>query len=261
MQKGKSEVITIEPIQEGQAEFYILGQTPLVYNKMGHLNQIGLLLPTGRKTAAQKAANLKHNPPEEYRASAYARMEGEEGPTKLLLPMRMFKAACAGAALRIPGSQKTEIQQLLRFTVDSVDLYGVPQLYMAIVRQAGQTRAPDIRTRAIVPNWACKITLNYITPYLSHHTVGTLLASAGMLNGVGDDRPQKGGNFGQFALVNPDNPQFQAIVETGGRKAQETALEHPFPFDEMSNRLLTYFEEEIAKRRDAATPVVRKKAA
>lgn len=244
--------IVITEIQQGVAEFYIVGLTPLVYNSMNFHAQAGILFPKGKKTAAQKATTLKHVPLQEYRDSVYRRRDDETGPTRLVLPSIMFKAATADVAKRIPGSSKSEIQQLVWVNGANVDLYGIPQVYMRPVRSADIKRTPDIRTRAIVPNWCCKVSVTYVQPHLQADTVGKLLAAAGVLNGVGDYRQQKGaGNYGQFQLVNKDDAEFARIVESGGMAAQDFALQNPVPFDHGTEQLWNWFNEQM-KTRDAA---------
>ena len=67
--------------------------------------------------------------------------------------------------------------------------------------------------------------------------------------GVGDWRPEKGsGNFGQFELVSEDDADYLRIIETGGRQEQIDAMESPTPYDQDTEELLEWFNDEIDRR-------------
>jgi len=88
-----------------------------------------------------------------------------------------------------------------------------------------------------------------VTPQLNAKTVGNLLAAGGLTQGVGDWRPEKGsGNFGQFDLVGPDDPEFNDIIENGGRDVQSRYMDHPAPYDQETEELLDWFYDEAERR-------------
>lgn len=238
-------------IEKGYLQAYIRGTSPLIYNRMAAKARRELLLPSGPKNAATKAANLKHDPIQEYRDSAHRLAEG---PTLLALPSPAFKGAMATAALRLPGVTKTEMVQLLWVEGYAVETFGVPQMIMAVVRMADISRTPDIRTRAILPEWCCKITVSYLKPMLNAKTVQDLLAGAGYISGVGDFRQEKGkGNFGQFELVNEGDEAWERIAKTQGRAAQEAAMQNPEHFDLDTADLYNWFADEVLARGRQAT--------
>jgi hypothetical protein len=120
---------------------------------------------------------------------------------------------------------------------------------MAMVRSSDMNRTPDVRTRCIVPEWACRITVAFPVPILKEQTVSNLFAAAGMIQGVGDWRPEKGSaTFGQFELVSEDDPDFQRIVKSGGREAQIKAMEIAEPYDIETEELLAWFVKEVDRR-------------
>ena len=177
-----------------------------------------LLLPAGRKTAAFKAQNIKHDPIAEFRGSVY-RWAGDDHPTRLKFPAPAFKGALASAALEVPGAKKAQIGRLVWVEGFSVDIYGTPELLMSVVRSADIAKTPDIRTRAILPEWCCRLVINYIRPTLTQQALAVLLQWSGLVIAVGDFRQEKGkGSYGQFRLVNEDDPEFRRIVETGSRE-------------------------------------------
>lgn len=247
---GTTEMVITE-ISMGVVEACILGTTPLIYNAMSNKVMRSLLLPSRKKTKAEREQTLKHDPIQEYRDSVYKRQEKEKGPTRLLLPSINFKAAITEAAGRVEGASKAEIKQLVWVQDLMVDVYGVPELFMKPVRSADMNRTPDIRTRAILPEWACKISLQYVRPPLTQHAIGNLLAAAGAMMGVGDWRQQKGsGNYGQFNIVPENDPKYRKIMKQGGMQDQDIALENPDYYDQETRELFEWFVEEVTKRRD-----------
>lgn len=261
MSKGKTITntteITILEVNQGQLDVAIVGVSPFIYNAMSTKTWHELLMPSPKKNAAEKAANLKHNPIEEYRGSVYHFREDDKA-TRLNFPSVAFKKAMASAALDIPGANKSQIGRLVWVAGERSEMFGVPQIYCAIVRSADMNRTPDVRTRAILPEWACRISLRYMTPILKEQTIANLLAAAGFTQGVGDGRQQKGSlSFGQFRLCSLDDPDFVRICKTGGRAAQDAALESPEAYDEETERLLAWFNEERVRRNGASSKAIK----
>lgn len=240
--------LDIPRIKQGVVEVYVLGVTPLIFNRASEKVKRELLLPRGRLNAAARAANLKHDPIAEYRASVY-RIRNREAPTLLGIPSTAFKGAMRTAALRLPGVARTEVDQLIWVEGYTVSVFGVPQLKMDMVRMADRARTPDIRSRAVLPEWCCKIAIRHTLPLINAQSAANLLAGGGMISGVGDFRQEKGkGNFGLFDLVDADDKAWHRIAETGAHDPQLDALEDPVCFDEESDELLAWFDAEIKRR-------------
>lgn len=242
--------ISILELHTGFATVRLLGTTPLIFNRMSEKAKRELLMPKGRKSAADRAQMLKHVPLEEYRASVY-RNAGDKA-TRLAFPAPGFKGAFATSALDIPGAKKTEIGRLTWVKGYQVDIFGVPKIYMTGVRSADMNKTPDIRTRAIVPEWACQLTIGFVRPNLNETAISRLIAAAGIIVGIGDFRQEKGkGDFGRFCIVDEKHPgwkDYQRIMKTGGRAAQDAALANPEAFDPETEELLAWFTEEVVKR-------------
>lgn len=249
--QGDVSEITILEVNQGVIDICVLGTSPLIYNAMSEKARHELLMPSPKKNAAEKAANLKHSPFDEYRNSTY-QTRGNNDPTRLNFPASAFKKAIASAALDIPGANKSQIGRLVWVAGDRVNVFGVPQLFSAITRSADMNRTPDVRTRAIVPEWACRLSIHFMKPIVKEQTVIRLLAAAGFTQGIGDWRQQKGsGSYGQFKLVGADDPDFVRICKLG-RKEQDAALADPAFYDEETARLMDWFTQE-RKRREGAS--------
>src|SRR5580765_1634842 len=191
--QDESEIIEVT---RGQFDCCILGTSPLILNRMSEKAKRELLMPKGRKNAIEKATTLKHEPVAEYRASAY-RLHDEDAPTLLAILSTAFKRAIGTAALDMPGAKKAQIGRLTYIEGEYVGIFGVPKLFMSIVRSADMNKTPDVRTRAIVPQWACRVGITYVEPLIRPQAVANLLAAAGLTVGVGDWRSEKGaGSYG-----------------------------------------------------------------
>jgi len=246
---GADAKLIIKPITQHQTQLFLLGETPLIYNAMSYKAKLGFLIPRGRMTEAQKRNSinkLRHNPEAEYRNSVYRHLDNEHA-TRLMFPAGAFKAALVTAAGE-QGIQMTSIQRHIWLKDSTVDIYGIPQLLMSIVRNAGINRTPDERTRAILPEWACTITVCF-TDRLTEQQVVDLTSTAGMLIGIGDFRQEKGaGNYGQFRVTDLRDTKFKAIVEMGNREAQDAALQIPCCYDAETLSLMEAFKAEVQAR-------------
>ena len=240
--------IQIVEIHQGVVTVYIRGVSPLVFNSMSSKVQHELLMPKGRKTTADRAATQKHMPLQEYQNSVY-RNVGNSAATRLCFPAPAFKRAMATAALDIPGAKRSEIGRLCWIEGVHVDIFGVPQMLMSVVRMADIKRTPDIRVRAILPEWCAKISVRFVKPKLNEVAVVNLLAAAGIICGIGDGRQEKGAlSFGQFTLVGNDDADWKRIAKTGGLAAQDKALTNPSFFDNQTEELYTWWCREFAAK-------------
>jgi hypothetical protein len=234
---GSAEVMALKT---AQLHFCVLGSSPLIMNRMSEKARQELLLPAAKKNHAERAASLKHDPIAEFRGAIY-RTQGDNHPTRVVMPGNAFGQALASAAIDIPGAVKAQITRLTEVTDINVNVYGLPRLYMAVVRQSDINRTPDIRTRAIFPEWAVQLSVRFVKDLLTERTVANLLAASGILIGIGDNRRQKGGLYGKYELVDADNKAFQVLIKNAGRKAQDEAIAQAIPFDADSEELFSWF--------------------
>lgn len=235
--------------------FPVVGITPFYCNRVSEKARRELLFPRGRMTAATKKTNLKHEPMEEYRNSAYRRLDSVKGPTRIEMRAEAFKGAIAQAAIDMPTAvAKAQINRLSYVEGSYVPIWGIPRLNMDIVRSSDQARTPDVRTRARIDRWASLVTVKYVVPMLSGGSVATLLQAAGTIIGVGDFRQEKGkGNFGLFRVCEKDDAEFLEIVASGGTAVQDAAFANPECSDAETESLLAWFDEE-RKRRASGKP-------
>lgn len=249
MPKTTTKQVEIEIIHLKKGEFtaWIVGETAFFANRMASKAKRELLLPRGTMNRAQRAVKLKHAPYAEYRDSAYLRRGG--GDTRIMMVASGIKKGIANAALRMPsGVAKSEINQLVVAPEEYIPIWGVPRLDMSVVRQAGISRTPDIRTRVRIDRWAARVRLQWLEPMLSASKVLLLASAAGLLSGLGDWRIEKGGPFGSYRVVEPDDKELADIIAGGGYLAQDEALKTPECANGESEDLLEWYLEELARR-------------
>jgi len=244
----KAQSLDVMEMDVGTADFYVLGKTPMILHRMPEKAKWELLMPKGRKTAAERQRSLKHNPYEEYRSSPYT-VTDDDAPTRIVQRSYMFKAAIRGAGRDVPGATKAQLGRLLWVEDENVSIFGDVQLLMSVTRSADINKTPDIRTRAIMPCWACRVSVSFVQPTLNVKTVGNLMAAAGLTQGIGDWRPEKGsGNYGQYDLVGPDDERYQDICAKFGREHQDNALANPVCYDTDTDELLSWFDDAADER-------------
>ena len=243
-----SEVIDIPKLGKGSVSICIRGTSPLICNRLSEKAKHTLLLPSGRKTSAEKAQTVKHNPIEEYRLSPYLSMN-EKSPTAIEMLSSMIKKGMMTAALELPGVQKSKIGRLTYVENERFPVFGIPRILLSVTRSADMNKTPDVRTRAIIPRWAAMFSISFVTPTLNQVTIANLVSGAGIVSGLGDWRIEKGsGSYGGFEIVDPDDSEFLEIVKEGGRQAQLEALENPVAYDAETEELLGWFDIEIKRR-------------
>lgn len=238
------EAIYIEPIEREILDLCLVGLTPLVFNKQSEKARRDLLFPPN-KTKAERKTTMKHDPLAEYQNSVHRLTEG---PTLLAFPSSGFKKAMMTTALDIPGATKAGIARQVRVHSYMTPIYGIPKMYMTGVIQAGMSKAPDVRTRAIVEEWACTLQISYVRGLLNGTTLTNLVNGAGQLIGIGDYRQEKGaGDFGLFEVRGPKDKEFLRIVKAG-REEQTLAMKDPDFFDLETEELFSWFLGEKKRR-------------
>lgn len=240
--------IVIQEVNKGRINFCILGTSPIILNRMSQKVWQELLAPKGKKNAAEKASTMKHDPIKEFRDSPY-RMMDPKAPTLLGILPTAFKRGMGTAALDTPGAKKAQIGRLVYVEGEMLPLYGVPKVFMAITRSADINKTPDVRTRAILPEWACSISILFTKPILREQSISNLLSAAGFQSGVGDWRQEKGsGSYGAFRLCAADDPDFLRITKEHARAPQQKALDEPEAYNDETSEMLAWFDVEINRR-------------
>lgn len=246
--KQETEVtLEINELQTGEVQMHVLGTSPLIMNRFSQKAWQQLLLGSPRKNRAELDSRLKHDPIAEFRGALYKNRDARR-PALFHVPNGMFHGALASAALDIPGAKRAVIERLTSITDVNIDLFGVPQFFMAMVRNSDMARTPDVRTRPIFAEWAASVTVRYVRPQLTERVIGRMFGAAGLICGIGDWRVQKGGPYGSWRLVSADDKDFRRVVSKQGRAAQQRAWDHPEAFDQDSEELYAWYCAEVRRR-------------
>jgi hypothetical protein len=191
--------IEIEQLPQATIFLPVVGTAPLLMHRFSEKAKRAMLdAVQGRKSQKEPK-----NPDDEYRAAFYRLPDGRPG-----LPALAFKAATIGAARFYSQLTMTALKQFIFFTgpigsdgQQLVAIDGEPVMREDVVRIGrGGT---ELRYRPEFPHWSATLAITYISSMLTESSLVAIVDAGGLGIGVGDWRPEKGGNFGTFK-VDPD---------------------------------------------------------
>jgi hypothetical protein len=186
--------IQLKPIIVMDVSFGIIGTSPLIQHNWSAPSRDYL-----RKSPAErrKQPKKKHDPEKEAAEACYMTEDGEYG-----LPLLGFKAALISAAHKDIGLEKTLLKKSFFVAQDGkliapliTDGYTVREDIVRI--GANQT---DLRYRPEFTDWRAIITAQVSSESLTPTDIANLVNRAGFSVGIGEWRPEKGGEYGRFRL-------------------------------------------------------------
>lgn len=188
--------IEIDRINAETLRVPIVGTSPLIVHRFSEkAKRIMLDAMQGRKSPKEAK-----NPEAEYEAAFYRFEDGGTG-----LPSIAFKGATIGGARFYSGITMTALRQFLFFRgevgLDGQQLFrleGEPRMREDVVRV--NRGGSDLRYRPEYPEWRTVLTVVYVKSALTRNSVLSLIDAGGMGVGVGEWRPEKGGDFGCYAI-------------------------------------------------------------
>ena len=195
--------IEIQRIAVGRMMVPIVGTSPLIVHNFSEKSKRQML------DSQQGRRKVKENrdPQTEYEAAFY-RIANEEGVDGYGLPAVSFKSATIGAARFYKSVRMSELKQALFFRgiltkadpQQLVEIHGEPQMREDIVRLGGASRSADLRYRPEFREWRATLEVEYVKSLLSDDSVLSLIDAGGLGVGVGEWRPERGGDFGRFQI-------------------------------------------------------------
>lgn len=218
-EKGKGRgrpamVIEVAPLKLTQFQLTLVGETPLIMN---NFNQRGQGLADMRDRMLGVPAPKKGNrPPKDplraFRDSLYSHDEPKvKGTLKGFLAGKkvtatgsfyvlfsMLKGSIETAATDVDGASKAGVRRAVRVIEYTPKLIHKAPPYMVEHVTRLPTGAPDLRYRARFDDWAVTFTVQVNSAVLSFERVVNLFNTAGFTSGLGDWRPEHGGEFGRF---------------------------------------------------------------
>ena len=187
--------IKIKAIETKKYRFGIVGITPLIQHKWS-----SKAMKMMRMTAAQrkKQPKVERNPEEEAAACVYQTDDGQVG-----FPLLAFKASLISAAHKDLGIEKTVVKKA--FFVPCADSNNVVPMTASdpIVREdvvTIGTNQTDLRYRPEFNEWKATIECQIDSSMLTIGDVLNLVNRAGFGIGIGEWRPEKGGEYGRFDI-------------------------------------------------------------
>ena len=193
----------------------ITGKSGLICHHFGEKSR-RQMADTQAKVA--KGPKEARNPDAEYEGAFYKLDGGGYG-----FPCAGFKKSAIRAAKMLEGVNMTDARQMFFVEADDRDMTGVdcvrieglPEMRTDTVRLA--KGVSDLRYRPEFRNWSCVLKISYDEELISGSQLVNLFMRAGLQVGVGDWRPEKGGDFGRFLVGEQD--ALETGLETGVAKA------------------------------------------
>ena len=208
-------VIDVEPLKLLSVKVTLVGETPLLMN---NFNQRGVGLTEMRNRmlgipAPKKTNRAPKDPVRSFRDALYALsaipktkgtmkdwLAGKKVTAygKFFIPFSMLKGCIETAATDVDGASKAGVKRAVRIVETWAELKHKAPPYMVehVVRLPNG--APDLRYRAQFDDWEVTFTTQMNSAVLSVPKLVNLFNVAGFAAGLGDWRPEKGGEFGRF---------------------------------------------------------------
>jgi hypothetical protein len=183
----------------------VKGTTPLICHNWDEKTKRQMLDKQQKKAGTGRKIK---DPEADFQASLYKTPDGRYG-----FPARAFKKSCMQAAHKDIGLARSIATPAIKIygpgRSELVILQGPngkdakPKMREDMVRVgSGMNKVPDIRFRGEFSEWSCTLYVELATEYVSVEQFVNLVNRAGFLIGVGEDRGEKGGNFGGYEVEN-----------------------------------------------------------
>ena len=193
--------ITIQPPKTVEFDVTIVGTAPLIMHAWSEKAKAMMRDKQQGKKAGKKEPK---DPRAEWQGGRLLNDAGRD-----CISAMCFKNAIVDTASFIDGITKVQLRGSVFILGDliPIDFDGDPKhdngthphMREDMVR-VGMGVA-DIRYRPEYRNWRCSLRIRHMANVISTQDVMTLLATAGLVNGMGEMRPQKtGGSFGTFEI-------------------------------------------------------------
>ena len=194
--KQDTEQVALDRIPAETIRVPIVGTTPLIVHRFSEKAKRQML----DNMQGRKSPKEPKDPQAEYEAAFYRLKDGSPG-----FPTIAFKAATVGAARFYGNLTMTSLKQSLFFSGEVGDdgrmltaIHGEPRMRedVVTVNRSGS----DLRYRPEFPEWSAVLEVTYVKSLLTRNSVLSLLDAGGMGVGVGEWRPERDGDFGQFRI-------------------------------------------------------------
>lgn len=195
-----TEQVKIKPVNTKRAVLKIEGLSPLIQHNWSEK----ALQEMRDKHAGKKSKDRSMREPEqEFEAAAYKTAQGNPG-----IPVSALKAAIIGAAHKDLGVEKTLVRKALFIPCD--DPNGILEMECSepLMREdyvrVGQG-STDLRYRPEFREWSVEFIVEHDADLLTLNDIANLISRAGFGVGIGEMRPERGGEHGRFQVASSDD--------------------------------------------------------
>lgn len=183
----------------------IRGTSPLIMHNFSEKSKRQML------DSMQGKKKIKtHREPDKDYEEAFYRVIHEDGTQGYGFPAIGFKSATVSAARFFDKSvSMTTLRQVMFFggvrtdgdPQQLVEIFGTPHQREDVVRVG--VSGTDLRYRPEFTEWEANLVVTFIASSISQDSVLSLITAGGLGVGIGEWRPEKSGEFGQFE-IHPD---------------------------------------------------------
>lgn len=193
--KEVKSMVTLRPIKKRVITLTIRGTSPLIQHQWSEkAKEMMRLKHQGKKTKDRDV----REPQKEGEQAAYRTTQGKFG-----IPLTALKSALIGAAHKDLGIEKTLVRKAV--FIPCKDDGGILEMDCdePIIKEdpvrVGQGSA-DLRYRPYYLRWAVLVTFEIDAELLTTEDLCNLVDRAGFGVGIGEWRPEKGGEYGRFEV-------------------------------------------------------------
>jgi hypothetical protein len=210
--------VLIPDIQNQELEIDIVGRTPLLVKRFDEKTQQGI---EDKQAGIASRKKEPRNPKEECERARIKNDKGQDCVKAIWFKKGM--AAMAGYF----GIPRGNVEQGIYVLGDLLPIKSQkPVMNTARVRVGQGTMAKtSLAYRPEFHSWSCKLRVGFDAAVITPHQVVSLLAHAGSKNGIGEWRPQKGGDYGRFDVFPAGaSKAIIAKAKAEGAKAHKEAM-------------------------------------
>jgi hypothetical protein len=192
--KAAKEAVEIPALETGKIVITIQGITPLVVHRFSEKSRKQM---EDAQQGAPRHKKAPKKPKELFEASLYKISRGKYG-----FPASGFKKAMVSACRYADGITMTKAYGAFHVIGDLLPIRGSKPIMRTDVVRVGSfaKRTADIRYRGEFKNWEIKLPILYNKRIISPTQLAHLANLAGFSVGIGEWRPEKGGQFGMFEV-------------------------------------------------------------
>lgn len=199
--------ITLKPIRKNTLTLTIRGMSPLIQHAWSEKSKRQIR----EKQAGKKTKNRDaRNPEQEAHDATYFTRDGEYA-----VPAMMVKSSLVTAAHKDLGVEKTLVRKALFIHCDDengcLPLDCDPPTVREDTVRVGAGSC-DLRYRPEFRRWSLPVTFTFDAELLREDDIINLLNRAGFGAGIGEWRPEKGGEFGRYE-VDTESPINVGVSE------------------------------------------------